>query len=76
MTRGSALRTAIEGDIVAPGGGWLPDAAPGKSVRKQVLVLLFSGILLPLPVPEDKSGAATLGNSTLSGLVKMGCLYV
>lgn len=54
MTRGSTLRKAIEGDIVAPGCGCLPHVAPEKSVRKPVLVLLFSGILLLLPVSEDK----------------------
>lgn len=45
-------------------------------MRKRVLVRLFMGILHPLPGPEDRSGAMSLGNSALSGLVEMGMSIV
>ena len=72
MSQRSSLSKAIEGHTLAPGCGCLPDAAPEKSARKQVLVCPLRGLLLPLPVPEDKSGVTVLGNSALSGLVAMG----
>ena len=38
------------------------------------LVCLPRGRLLPLPTPEDTSGAAILGNLAPSGLVAVGCI--
>lgn len=47
---------------------------PREKCEKASSGPLFRGILLLLPVPDDKSGTTTLGNSALVELVKMGML--